>query len=294
MKKLRSNVHPHSATARVSNSFSYCRVVSVVLLLLLAAWLYVLFCFYTNSSSSDTIQLLERYTPKVILLELSRLRGSSRSNDDASSTGSKQVSEVDSSSSSSDIHIVFSTDCSFFQDWQSLLVFHTAVNVKQKGRITRIASGCDEKQQKELQALYSELYPQYWVHFTPDFKHDSKSGKKYDFYNKPYGIYHWLQHADPPVPSGTIVVIIDPDMIFLRPITSQVKGNAANIFLQSFNPESDPVPIKVQRGMPVAQLYGLGAPWTNDKHKDFNRSYVCGEGSPCLDTKLHFGEDHYR
>ena len=207
MKKLRSNVHPHSATARVSNSFSYCRVVSVVLLLLLAAWLYVLFCFYTNSSSSDTFQLLEKYTPKVILLELSRLRGSSRSNDDASSTGSKQVSEEDSSS---DIHIVFSTDCSFFQDWQSLLVFHTAVNVKQKGRITRIASGCDEKQQKELQALYSELYPQYWVHFTPDFKHDSKSGKKYDFYNKPYGIYHWLQHADPPVPSGTIVVIITP------------------------------------------------------------------------------------
>ena len=244
-----------------------------------------------NSSSSDTFQLLEKYAPKVILLELSRLRGSSRSNDDASSTGSKQVSEEDSSS---DIHIVFSTDCSFFQDWQSLLVFHTAVNVKQKGRITRIASGCDEKQQKELQALYSELYPQYWVHFTPDFKHDSKSGKKYDFYNKPYGIYHWLQHADPPVPSGTIVVIIDPDMIFLRPITSQVKGNAANIFLNSFNPESDPVPIKVQRGMPVAQLYGLGVPWTNDKHKDFNRSYVCGEGSPCLDTKLHFGEDHYR
>ena len=37
MKKLRSNVHPHSATARVSNSFSYCRVVSVVLLLLLPA-----------------------------------------------------------------------------------------------------------------------------------------------------------------------------------------------------------------------------------------------------------------
>ena len=60
------------------------------------------------------------------------------------------------------------------------------------------------------------------------------------------------------------------DMIFLRPITSQVKGNAANIFLNSFNPESDPVPIKVQRGMPVAQLYA------NDKHKDFNRSH--GEG----------------
>jgi len=279
MKKLRSNVHLHSAAARVSSSSSYCSIVSVVLLLL-AAWLYVVYQFY---SMNDKIHLWEKYSP---ILQLSRLRGRSPSN--ASMDNKRTNEEV------SDIHVVFSTDCSFFQDWQSLLVFHTAVNVKQKGRITRIASGCDEEQQKELQDLYNELYPQYSLHFTPDFKHDSKSGKKYDFYNKPYGINHWLQYAQPPVPSGTIVVIIDPDMIFLRPITSQVKSNPANIYLKSFNSDSDQVPTKVQRGLPVAQLYGLGAPWTKDKHKDFNRSYVCGAGSPCLNTELHFGEDHYR
>lgn len=46
------------------------------------------------------------------------LAGSSGSNDDV-------------------IHILFSTDCSTYQDWQSLLVFHSAYAVGQKGEITR-------------------------------------------------------------------------------------------------------------------------------------------------------------
>ena len=47
-----------------------------------------------------------------------------------------------------DIHIVFSTDCSPYQDWQTLVLFHSATVVGQKGSITRIASGCDEKKKK--------------------------------------------------------------------------------------------------------------------------------------------------
>ena len=38
------------------------------------------------------------------------------------------------------------------------------------------------------------------------------------------------------------------DMIFLRPITSQVKGNAANIFLHSFNPSPIPCRSKCSEG----------------------------------------------
>ena len=87
------------------------------------------------------------------------------------------------------MHVVFSTDCTFFQDWQTMLVFYSAMAVGQKGAITRIASGCDEAKQATLVALYKKLFPKYHVHFTPDFKKDKKSGKKYDFYNKPYGEY---------------------------------------------------------------------------------------------------------
>lgn len=76
------------------------------------------------------------------------------------------------------MHVVFSTDCSGYQNWQTLLLFHSAQVVGQKGRITRIASGCDETQQAELTALYKKLYPKYGAHFTPDFKNDAKTNKK--------------------------------------------------------------------------------------------------------------------
>ena len=40
-----------------------------------------------------------------------------------------------------EMHIIFSTDCTFYQDYQSIIIFHSAMAVKQKGQITRIASG---------------------------------------------------------------------------------------------------------------------------------------------------------
>lgn len=119
------------------------------------------------------------------------------------------------------IHVVFSTDCSFFQDWQTLVVFHSAMAVGQKGEVTRIASGCSEEKKEILSALYSKLFPQYHVHFTPDFKVDKKTNKKYDFYNKPYGVEHWLSNTQ--IEDLTVIAIIDPDMIFVRPLTINIK-----------------------------------------------------------------------
>lgn len=79
-----------------------------------------------------------------------------------------------------EIHVIFSTDCSPYQDWQTLVVFHSAKVVGQKGRITRIASGCDAEKQESLSKLYAHLYPNgvYTAHFTPDFKKDEKTNKK--------------------------------------------------------------------------------------------------------------------
>lgn len=77
----------------------------------------------------------------------------------------------------SDFHVIFSTDCGTYQDWQTLVLFHSATVVGQLGPITRIASGCDEEKKKVLTDLYKKLYPHYHVHFTPDFKTDAKSKK---------------------------------------------------------------------------------------------------------------------
>ena len=203
-----------------------------------------------------------------------------------------------------DLHIAFSTDCSFFQDWQTLLIFHSAKQVGQKGSITRIASGCDDQKKADLVKLYRILHPEYGVHFTPDYKLSHKDGgktkKKYDFYNKPFGVHHWLQNANPPVKKDTIVIILDPDMIFLRPITGSIAGNQNNIYMPYFvkqmseNPSLQP-PARVKHGVPAAQLYGLHAPWATRKPtKNFNRTDICGEASPCLKWNEHNAHHHFR
>lgn len=206
-------------------------------------------------------------------------------------TETKYSSQVDKSEPP--IHVVFSTDCSFFQDWQTIVVFFSAVQVRQQGEITRIASGCDEDKKKELTALYQKLYPQFHVHFTPDFKTDGHSKKKYDFYNKPFGMHHWLEHAHPPIPDGTIIMLIDPDFVFLRPLNVHFGDDNNLIPMKNSNPNFQ-YPTRYGKGQAVAQLYGLGAPWTNPNSNQFNKTEICGEGSPCLDVTNQFGEEHYR
>lgn len=189
------------------------------------------------------------------------------------------------------IHIIFSTDCSEYQDWQTLVLFHSAVAVEQRGPLSRIASGCSEEKKKELTSLYKKLYPHYHIHFTPDFKKDTKTDKKYDFYNKPYGVQHWLNYASPPIREGVVVALLDPDMILLRPLTTQVRGASNNLF-PKYVTEKD-IFERVSKGHPVGQVYGLGAPWTDDHHRHFSRNKICDPGSPCLSTEKIFGERHF-
>jgi len=259
MKLLKNYMHSVGAVRA-------CSILSLVIILLITSWLYLPNQDYSKKSNVLEIKIIAE--PR----------------DSDMSHRMKQTKQ-----DGNKIHIVFSTGCSFYQDWQSQLVFHSALSVKQKGKITRIATGCDGKKQKELMTLYTKLYPQYSVHFTPDFKND-----KYNPNNKPFGVKHWLQHSNPLISNGTVVVIIDPDMIFLRPITSKVRGKPDNVFLNNFNPGIDHVPIKVQQGEPVAQLYGIGAQWTDDRNHYFNRSFICGADSPCLDVQHDFAMDHYR
>lgn len=193
-----------------------------------------------------------------------------------------------------EMHIIFSTDCSFFQDWQTLLVFHSAVRVGQQGPITRIASGCEESKKTELRSLYSKLFPQYFVHFTPDYKKSGNTKKKYDFFNKPYGVQHWLENAVPQIRSGVVIALIDPDFIFLRPLVNRISGHPSNLLIKEFDGTKESIPVKVKRGVPASQMYGLGAPWANDNHPHFDRRSACGQGSPCLNVTVRFGEKHYR
>jgi peptidyl serine alpha-galactosyltransferase len=111
-----------------------------------------------------------------------------------------------------------------------------------------------------------------------------------DFYNKPWGMKHFLMYSSPPIPKNTIIALLDPDMIFLRPLTPEISSDISLLTDKAVKGE---IIDRIIPGRPVAQTYGLGAPWTNDNHKKFNRGRICGEGSPCLETTVRFGELHY-
>jgi hypothetical protein len=46
------------------------------------------------------------------------------------------------------LHILFSTSCNEFQHWQAEVVVNSAMRVGQKGKITQIVVGCDEREDK--------------------------------------------------------------------------------------------------------------------------------------------------
>lgn len=54
------------------------------------------------------------------------------------------------------------------------------------------------------------------------------------------------------------------------------------------------IPEKAKKGQPIASYYGLGAPWaTKNSKRHWNRTNICGIGSPCLDIDHYYGEYHY-
>lgn len=197
-------------------------------------------------------------------------------------------------------HLIFSTDCSSFQHWQSYLMFHSAYTVKQPGHVTRIASGCSDEEGEKAMKWHKEhveatMGSQFHLHLTPHFskvKNDrGESVGDYKFFNKPFGLKHWLEHGegmgydtnDPTKMKNedTIVILIDPDMILLRPITGDF-SNDRDVIISKRRQKTRK--FKVEHGSPFAQTYGLGTQW-----RTFNLDEIAGENSPAKDVSRDDG-----
>ena len=101
-----------------------------------------------------------------------------------------------------------------------------------------------------------------------------------------------MDNADPPIGENVVIAVLDPDMIFLRPLTLRVKGESNLISHRHIVEPAELIDLVVE-GRPVAQLYGLSAPWTNDTAFKLNRTRICGVGSPCLQVDKKFALRHY-
>ena len=186
------------------------------------------------------------------------------------------------------IHIVFSTDCSPYQHWQSYALFLSALKIRQPGRITRIASGCTEEEELSIRKWHDDhiaiLSSRFGLHLTPHFSSvKDESGKKvgdYEFFNKPFGLLHWMEHGehmgvDPdtnqPFRHDTIIILLDPDQMLMRPITGTFQSSDT-VFRggpkdKGFNIDTERTykdnesSFVVRHGRPLSQEFGFGNSW---------------------------------
>ena len=153
-------------------------------------------------------------------------------------------------------YIVFSTDCSGYQKWQTYLLYYSAMRIQQPGTITRIASGCTKQQEAIERQFHSDIAnhmsSDFKVHFTPDFSQvKDEQKKKYKFFNKPFGLLHWMEHSKEDLNEHDIIFLIDPDQVLTRKLTHDFTAPGGDRYLMG---KTTNLKRRVEHGSPFAQL----------------------------------------
>ena len=187
-------------------------------------------------------------------------------------------------------HLIFSTDCSGYQHWQSYLLFYNAYKVKQPGTVTRIASGCSQeeeiKEQEFQNKIAQHMSTDFKIHFTPVFSSvKDGTGKvtgNYSFFNKPFGVLHWMENAEG-IHQDDVIILMDPDQVLTRPITNDFTNREENLLV------GDDPKTTVTHGTPFGQKYGLAAQW-----RHFDIDTITGtKDSPAKEVDQTDGMKHY-
>jgi hypothetical protein len=210
---------------------------------------------------------------------------SGRHNDPSPSNGTdssiSQIASIESTSRtfflthSSPYHVIFSSGCSTFQDWQSYVFFYHVMQSGQEGHVTRIASGCKAGQEAhDIRQIFENeievMAPpgRHRLHLTPDYSRVGSNGTKetphrpFKYYNKPFGVRHWMKHAlgypeNHELHDDSIVILLDPDQILMRPFTNDFTASTETWRLETG------YKLKVEHGSPFSQQYGYGLQWLN-------------------------------
>lgn len=208
---------------------------------------------------------------------------------------SRDTSEIESTEI--DQHTIFSTSCTPQQNWESYVLFFHALKVKQPGNVTRIASGCSDSEAKALIDFHNKhirtMSDRFHIHLTDDFSRVRLDSQKhaYKYMNKPFGVRHWMEHVlrcgshTPEKVNDAIIVLMDPDMILLRPLKPAFEKEQV-IWVE--RPDSSLM--HVSHGRPMAQHDG----YLHNKWLEFNMTFVTGDpSSPAYRISPQDARDHY-
>ena len=140
------------------------------------------------------------------------------------------------------------------------------------------------------------------LHFTPDYGLIVKPGTPYKYFNKPFGTRDWMERAlgynnttvstesleanssssmtnnnskknitvlttqalDNPEHDDTIVILMDPDQVILRPFVRNDFSGDSWMFLDKKKPNT-----RIRHGAPMGQMYGFGLQWKRQVTMDY-------------------------
>jgi len=140
-----------------------------------------------------------------------------------------------------DVHVVISSGCHYGQNWQAEVFMQSWYRLRHPGKITRLVSGCANKEEEEIATRTA--VPGANMVVTPDYSMIGYDKKKSHYWNKPYGMWYWLNNTDV---KESVIILVDPDMILTKKFDNHLPS-AGELY--------------VQPGKPVAQLYGVGCRW---------------------------------
>jgi len=183
-----------------------------------------------------------------------------------------QIPKGERTSDDGRLHIIFSSGCNYFQHWQSEFLLASAFLVGQRGRITRIVSGCNDKK-AETVAHADQTFPSgkndllvpvdqlnrsvndnFGLFITPMFD----GARDFPWINKPSSIQYFMEKARPEL-----------DRLG-EPFENVIVANEVLNDPGSNKPYID----VVKKGRPVAQRYGLGGGWVSHK---YNLNTITGD-----------------
>ena len=109
------------------------------------------------------------------------------------------------------------------------------------------------------------------IHFTPDYSRIMGQEKeKYVYFNKPFGMKHWMEHKlgfssssendnddDIERNDNAIIILLDPDQLIMRPYEN---NNFTNTQWKFIPTNEDPY-TRISHQHPMGQLYGFDLQW---------------------------------
>eukprot|EP01060_Flectonema_neradi_P008661 TRINITY_DN16185_c0_g1_i1.p1 TRINITY_DN16185_c0_g1~~TRINITY_DN16185_c0_g1_i1.p1 ORF type:complete len:540 (+),score=51.29 TRINITY_DN16185_c0_g1_i1:23-1642(+) len=118
-------------------------------------------------------------------------------------------------------HIFYTVDCTQHSVWQSIALEKSWEEVRQPGALTRIIGNCVNIKGRiasTIERVNRTIAPptaKSFLFYAPAVN-TKINGDNYSPLNRPSSVFYWLSNADP---QEEVFALVDPDMIFLKPLT---------------------------------------------------------------------------